>query len=141
VGREVRLQSTVTGVEGEIAKSLKLNIADVERVSVPLLPVIGTLNVPAVVELHEREPVCGDAPNVTLAVIVHVRPDGTVAARVTVPVKPLRPVTVTVEVASVVPSAGTAAGEVALIEKSTTWNSIMLVVWLSDPSVPVTVTV
>ena len=137
----VRLQFTVTGVEGEIAKSLKLNVAEVEWVSVPLLPVIGTVNVPAVVELHVSEPVCGDVPKVTLAVIVHVSPDGTVAASATVPVNPLRPVTVIVEDAVVVPSAGTEAGDVALIVKSTTWNVIMLVVWLRVPSVPVTATV
>jgi len=56
-------------------------------------------------------------------------------------VKPLRPVTVTVEDAIVVPSAGAAAGAEALIVKSTTWNVIGPVEWLRVPETPVTVTV
>jgi hypothetical protein len=47
---------------------------------------------------------------------------------------------VTVEVASVLPSAGAAAGEVAVIVKSTTWNRMDPVEWLSVPLTPVTTT-
>jgi hypothetical protein len=67
-----------------------------------------------------------------------VRLAGTVSVRLTVPVKPLRAVTVMVEVAET--PALTAAGEVAAMLKSVTVN-VALVEWLKVPLVPVTVRV
>ena len=66
----------------------------------------------------------------TLAGRVHVRPAGVDAdtARLTVPVRPLTAVTVTVEVPE--PPASICVGDTApaAIVKSTTWNSIVPVV-------------
>jgi hypothetical protein len=82
-------------------------------------------------------------PNVTLAGRLQVRLVGVdTEDSVTVPVNPLRPVTVIVDV----PEAPTSiwAGDTALaaIVKSTTWNSVAgVVVWDRVPLVPVTVTV
>jgi hypothetical protein len=138
----VRLQSTSTAVEGEIVKSLKLNVAVAECVSVPLVPVTVTVNVPAVVDLQDRVAVCGDVSSVTLAgVNEQTRGAGAVVVSATVPANPLRPVTVTVDDAVVVPSAGATPGADALIVKSTTWNRIDPVEWLSVPETPVTVAV
>jgi len=67
-----------------------------------------------------------------------VRLAGTVSVRLTVPVKPLRAVTVMVEVAET--PALTAAGEVAAMLKSVTVN-VALVEWLKVPLVPVIVRV
>ena len=93
--------------------------------------------------LHDRVAVCGDVPKVTLAGRVQVRPAGVEAdtARLTVPVRPLRAVTVIVEVPEA--PANICAGDTApaAIVKSTTWKRIVAVVWLRVPSVPVTVTV
>jgi hypothetical protein len=91
-----------------------------------------------------RVEVCGEAPNVTLVgESVHVSPAGVEADTVsaTVPVKPLIAVTVIVEVPDA--PARIWAGETApaAIVKSTTVNVMVAVVWLSVPSVPVTVTV
>jgi hypothetical protein len=74
---------------------------------------------------------------------VHVRPAGVEAdaARLTVPVSPLRAVTVIVEVPELPASIWAGVTAPATIEKSTTWNRIEAVVWVSVPSVPVTVTV
>ena len=74
---------------------------------------------------------------------MHDRPAGVEAdtARLTVPVSPLRAVTVIVEVPEL--PANICAGETApaTIEKSTTWKRIAAVVLVRAPSVPVTVTV
>ena len=74
---------------------------------------------------------------------MHVRPAGveTETARLTVPVRPFRAVTVMVEVPD--PVAIIWAGDTApaAIVKSTTWKRMGPVVWLSVPDVPVTVTV
>jgi hypothetical protein len=83
-------------------------------------------------------------PKVTLVgVRVHVNPAGVDAETVnaTVPVKPLRAVTVIVEDPE--PPASIWAGDTvpAAIEKSTTVNVTAAVVWDSVPSVPVKVTV
>ena len=82
-------------------------------------------------------------PKVTLAGKVHVRPAGVDAdtARFTVPVRPLRAVTVIVEVPEL--PAKIWAGETAPpdIVKSTTWKSIEVVVCESPLCDPVTVTV
>ena len=103
---------------------------------------IVTVNVPAMVDLHDRVAVCGDGGNVKLAGITEqTSGTGAVAVSITVPVNPLRPVTVMVEDAVVVPSAGAVPGAEALIVKSTTWNKIADVVWVRVPLVPVTVTV
>ena len=98
----------------------------------------------AVPDVHDSEEVCGEVPNVTLVgVRVQVRPAGVDAETVkaTVPVRPLSAVTVIVDVPE--PPASIWAGETtpAAIEKSTTVNVIVAVVWLRVPSVPVTVTV
>jgi hypothetical protein len=70
---------------------------------------------------------------------VAVHPTGTVPGeKVTVPLNPLVPVTVTVEVPATVASVVIAGAD---SEKSTTWNRIGLVVWDSVPLMPVTVTV
>ena len=103
---------------------------------------IATLNAPADVDLHDTVEVCGDGGSVTLeGVTEQTSGAGAAAESVTAPANPLRPVTVTVEDAVVVPSAGAAAGADALIVKSTTWNRIAEVVWVRPPLVPVTVTV
>jgi hypothetical protein len=102
---------------GELAatvKSMNLKVAVAEWVSEPLVPVTVRLNVPAAMALQEivavPEPVTAPegAP--------HVRPVGTVSARVTTPVNPFRAVTVIVEEADW--PALTAAGELAAIVKS-----------------------
>ena len=79
----------------------------------------------------------------TLAGSVHVKPVGveTEAASMTVPVKPLTTVTVIVEVPEAGETIGFGLTAPAEIVKSTTWNRIVPVEWLSVPSVPVTVTV
>jgi hypothetical protein len=102
-----------------------------------------TVNVPAVVDVHDSIEVCGDGGSVKLDdVNEQTGPAGEDAeASVAVPVNPLTPVTVTVEVAAVLPSAGAAPGADAAIEKSTKWNVTGLVEWLSVPLTPVTVTV
>ena len=66
-----------------------------------------------------------------------VRLAGTVSVRLTVPVNPLRAVTVIVELAEV-PTV-TAAGEVAVMLKSVTLK-VAVVEWDSVPLVPVIVT-
>lgn len=122
------VQLIVTGVAGEMLKSLKLNVAIAECDSVPLVPVTVTEKVPAAVDLHDSVAVCGEGGSVTLpGVTVQTSGVGAVVVSATVPVKPLRPVTVTVEDAIVVPSAGAAAGAEALIVKSTTWKRMLLV--------------
>jgi len=73
---------------------------------------------------------------------VHVSPvDGEiVAVRLTVPVPPLRPITLIVEVPATPGVVLTVVG-LANIWKSTTWTVIVAVVCDSVPLVPVTVTV
>jgi hypothetical protein len=70
----------------------------------------------------------------------HVSPDGTVSVRVTVPVNPLIPVTVMVDIA--VWPTSTAAGEVAAIVKSAAGFTVKVTVaeCTSEPLVAVTVT-
>ena len=84
----------------------------------------------ATVALQDSVAVCGDVPKVTLAGNVQVRPVGVDAetARLTVPVRPLRAVTVIVEVPE--EPARIWAGETvpAAIEKSTTTKVIAEVV-------------
>ncbi len=134
------VQFTVTGLEGEIVKSLKMNVVIAEWDSVPLMPVVVTTKVPAIVDLHVTVAV-PEPPLIVEVDEVHVGPAGTRSVRVTVPVKPFSGVTVIVETAAVVPSAGTAAGEVAVIVKSTTWKRMVPVECDLDPLVPVTTAV
>jgi hypothetical protein len=108
------------------------------------VPVTVTVYVPAVPEVHDRVEVCGEVPNVTLVgVRVHVRPAGVEAdtERPTVPVKPLRAVTVIVEVPELPASIWAGLTAPAAIEKSTTWKRIVAVVCDTALLVPVTVTV
>ena len=100
---------------------------------------IVTLNVPAVVDLQDR--VAVPEPVTLVGVTEQTSDAGAVVVSATVPENPLRPATVIVEDAVVVPSAGAAPGADALIVKSTTWNRIDPVEWLSVPETPVTVAV
>ncbi len=103
-----------------MVKSTNVNVAVAVWVRAPLVPVIVTVNVPAAVELHDSVAVAGDGGRITLAglIAVQVRPEGSgVSDRATVPVKPLTAVTVMVETAD--EPAFTAAGEVAVMVKST----------------------
>lgn len=81
-------------------------------------------------------------PPVMLAgVRVQVRPLGvTVEDSATVPVNPLTGATVMVELANC-PGNMVALIELALIVKSVTWTKTEFEVWLSDPLIPVKVTV
>ena len=81
-------------------KSRMLTVTVAERDRVPLVPVTVTVNVVAVVPVHDRVEVWA-APRTTLVGLrVHVRPAGeTVAVKATVPVNPLTGVTVIVDVA------------------------------------------
>lgn len=104
-------------------KSLKVIETVAVWVSEPLVPVMVTVKVPAAAALHDRVAVSGDGGRVTLAglVAVQVRPAGRgVSDKYTVPAKPFNAVTVIVDVAD--EPAFTAAGEVALIVKSTKVN-------------------
>jgi hypothetical protein len=90
--------------------------------------------VPTTVALHDS--VAVPEPVILLGVIApHVRPDGTVSVRLTVPVKPLTAVTVMVE-ATAVPVV--VEGEVAVRVKSVIVN-VAVAVWTSEPLVPVIV--
>jgi hypothetical protein len=82
------------------------------------------------VALQDSVAVCGEVPNVTLAGNVHVRPAGvdTDTARLTVPVKPLTAVTVTVAVPEAAAKIWVGDTTLAAIVKSTTWNSVAGVV-------------
>jgi hypothetical protein len=104
-------------------------------VRVPLVPVTTTVKEPAVGDEHARVAV---PEFVTLDGVIapHVKPDGTVSVRATVPVNPLSALTVIVEVrvAPALPE-----GEVAVTLKSVTVN-VAVVEWDSVPLVPVTVT-
>ena len=102
----------------------KVNVAVALWDSVPLVPVIVTVNGPAVDELQVRVAV----PELVMLLGViapHVRPACTVSVKATFPVKPFTAVIVIVDVrdALVAPE-----GEVALIVKSVTVNVIAAVV-------------
>ena len=107
---------------------------------VPLVPVIVTVNVPVVVELHDSVEV-PDVPRVTLVGLrVQVRPVGeTVEVSVTVPVNPFTLVTVMVEVA-VAPTVVETLVGLAVTVKSRTVKATVADAELV-PLVPVTVTV
>ncbi len=93
---------TAAGEVAVIVKSVKVNVAVAVWVNEPLVPVIVTVKVPAVVELQDNVAVAGDGGRVTLAglIAVQVRPAGNgVSDRATVPAKPLTAVTVIVDTA------------------------------------------
>jgi hypothetical protein len=110
----------------------------------PLVPVIVTVNVPSWVELQASVAVAGEEVRVMLAwlIAVQLSPLGSgVSESETVPANPLTAVTVIVEVALF--PAGTSAGEVTVIEKSggVLKVNVAEAVCVSDPLVPVIVTV
>ena len=95
----------------------------------------------AIVELQETVAVAvGGTATLLGEMAPHDRLAGTVSVNATVPEKMPTAVTVIVDVAEV--PAWTAAGEVALIEKSLLLNvKVAVVLWTSVPLVPVIVTV
>jgi len=110
----------------------------------PLVPVIVTVNVPSWVEWQASVAVAGEEVRVMLVwlIAVQVSPLGSgVSERETVPENPLTAVTVIVEVALL--PVVTAAGEVTVIEKSGAGLKVNVAeaVCVSDPLVPVIVTV
>src|SRR5260370_37476750 len=108
---------TAAGDVAEIVKSVTMKVAVVECDSVPLVPVIVSVYVVAIVELQDTVAV---PAFVTLVGVIapQVRFAGTVSVRLTVPVKPFNAATVMVEVAEV-PTV-IADGEVAEIVKLVT---------------------
>jgi hypothetical protein len=129
---------TATGEVAAILKSLWLtvHVAVVEWESVPLVPVIVTVYVAAIVELQDSVAV---PEFVTLPGVIapQVRLAGTVSVRLTVPVNPFSAATVIVEDAAV-PTV--VEGEVAVTVKSVTVN-VAVVLWLRVPLAPVIVRV
>src|SRR5438876_2270656 len=121
-------------------KSRMLTVTVAERDRVPLVPVTVTVNVVAVVPVHDRVEVWA-APKTTLAGLrVHVRPAGeTVAVRATVPVNPLTGVTVMVDDPEP-PDAKLMLVGLAVTVKSRT-VTVTVAEWVRAPLVPVTVTV
>jgi hypothetical protein len=89
---------TAAGELAAIVKSTKLKVAVVEWVSGLLVPVIDSVKVPAVVELHETVAV---PELVTLVGLMapQVSPACGVSVSETTPVNPFRAVTVIVDVA------------------------------------------
>ena len=110
----------------------------------PLVPVIVTVNVPSWVEWQASVAVAGEEVRVMLVwlIAVQVSPLGSgVSESETVPANPLSAVIVMVEIA-LFPGI-TAAGEVMVIEKSGVGLKVNVAeaVCVSDPLVPVIVTV
>ena len=131
---------TAAGLDAVIVKSggaPNVNVAVAEWTSEPLVPVIVTVKTFWVVALQLRVAV-PEPVTVPGVIAPQVRPAGTVSVRVTTPAKPFTAVIVIVEVAE--EPAGTAAGDVAAMVKSTKLN-VAVAVWTSDPLVPVTVKV
>jgi hypothetical protein len=93
--------------------------------------------------VQESVAVCGDVPNATLAGRVQVRPEGVEEdmARFTVPVNPLRAVTVMVDVPDEPELMLEGETGPADMLKSVTWKSTSPVTWVADVPAPVTVTV
>ncbi len=93
--------------------------------------------------VQERVAVWGDVPRVTLAGKVHVKPEGVEVdtERFTVPVNPLRAVTVMADVPDEPELMLEGETGPADMLKSVTWKSIEAVWWVADVPVPVTVTV
>jgi hypothetical protein len=128
------------GEAAETVKSVAVSVAVVEWVRLPLIPVIVTTYVPAVVELHDSVAVAvGGTVTLLGEIDPQVRPDGAVSVSVTAPVKLPKAVTVMVDVADVLTIA--VVGEVALIVKSFVVLNVTMVEWESVPLVAVIVTV
>ncbi len=94
----------------------KVKVAVAVWTSEPLVPVMVTVKLLAVVELHDRVAV-PEPVTVPSVIAPHVRPAGTVSVKVTTPENPLTAVMVIVEVAE--EPTVTDAGDVAAIVKST----------------------
>ena len=125
----------------QLEVAVKMNLTAAECESVPIMPVTVTVAFAAIVDVQDSVAICGELPKVTLG-RVHEKPVGSgVSESDTVPVRPLRAVTVIVEVSDM--PTGVWAGDAGLadIVKSTTWKRIAAVECDSVPSVPVTVTV
>ncbi len=105
------------------------------------MAVMVTVNVWGSVELHMSVAVAGDGGRVTLPgeIGLQVSPAGTVSVSVTVPLNPLTPVTVIVEVPE--DPTNICETELAATVKSVMWNVIAEVVCASGSGlVPLTVT-
>ena len=107
------------GAEAAMVKSTELNVAVALWTREPLVPVIVTARVPAVVELQETVAV-PEPVTVPGVIALHVKPAGIVSVRVTTPANPFTEVIVMVELADW--PALTAAGDDAAIVKSTKLN-------------------
>ncbi len=131
---------TAAGEEAAILKSRKLKVAVAECAIVPFVPLMIKLYVFANTALHDT--VAEPLPMTLIGFIApHVSPDGIVSVNETVPAKLFNAVIVMVEVADCPES--TAAGELAVIVKSGAGpkEKVTLVVWTSEPLVPVSVRV
>jgi hypothetical protein len=89
---------TAAGEDAAIVKSTKLKVAVALWVSVVLVPVTVSAKLPAVVELQTTVAV-PDPVTLVGVIAPQVRPAGGVSVRLTTPAKPLRAVTVIVDVA------------------------------------------
>ena len=114
-------------------KSCIVKEALVECESVPLVPVMERVYVPANVELQETVAV-PEAAMLPGEIATQFRPEGTESVSVTVPEKPFRGLIDTVEVAGILASTG--LGEVALMVKSVT-VTVTLAEWERVPLVAV----
>jgi hypothetical protein len=133
----VWLVLTAAGEVALMVKScgaLNVKVALVACVSEPLVPAIGSENVPAVVEEQDTV-VLPDAVMLPDNIVPQVRPDGTVSVSRTVPANPLRAVIAIVEVADW--PVLTATGEEAAMLKSRKLKAAV-VEWARIPFVPVT---
>jgi len=134
VSAELTFPVTPVGL-AEMVKSSITNVAVVEWVRVPLVPVIVRMYDPAVVELQDTdaEPELETLPG---EMGPQFRPAGIESVSVTVPVKPFREFTDIVEVARILTSTG--PGELALMLKSVT-VTVTLDEWDNVPLAPVMV--
>ena len=124
----------------ETMKSTTVNVAVVLWIMLPLFPVMVRVYVDAVEELHDT--VAVPEPVRLLGVIApQLSPAGTLSVRATMPVNPLLGVSVSVDV--FVEPAFMDVGEVAAIVKLGGAPNVneAVVEWLSDPLVPLIVTV
>ncbi len=105
-----------------VAPTEAVNVAVAVWRSEVLFPVMSTVNTPAEVGMQASDAVAGARVALTLTGVTVPQPEPSgikVAFRLTMPLKPLAFVTVIIEVAVPAAVALTAAGEEALIEKST----------------------
>jgi len=134
VSAELTFPVTLVGF-AEMVKSSITNVALVEWVRVPLVPVIVRMYDPAIVELQETdaEPELETLPG---EIGPQFRPAGMESVSETVPVKPFTELTDMVEVPKILTSTG--PGELALTLKSVTVTEA-LEEWDSVPLAPVMV--